>query len=163
MTRTGSSATLRERLEDSENIRPNQTPTHHRCRKHKTTPEHTVLQIRLNLSKLSVGAFFDKLSHPNLLRHFGYCLEEEKHFLVHEFMENGRLDTYLSDGNYAGDGTAGRSFCNVGKGPGCITYLLSKNKKESESLVVVAKIFHVTCAVLFWDENVHTCTRLYFV
>ncbi|KAK2976078.1 hypothetical protein RJ640_003060 [Escallonia rubra] len=46
----------------------------------------------------SVEAFFDKLSHPNLLRHFGYCLEEHKHFLVHEFMENGRLDIYLSDG-----------------------------------------------------------------
>ncbi|KAK3031199.1 hypothetical protein RJ639_035356 [Escallonia herrerae] len=61
-----------------------------------------ISRVRANPHKAdswqSVGAFFDKLSHPNLLRHFGYCLEEEKHFLVHEFMENGRLDTYLSDG-----------------------------------------------------------------
>ncbi|KAK2966900.1 hypothetical protein RJ640_028910, partial [Escallonia rubra] len=38
---------------------------------------------------------FQKLIHPNLVKMFGYCLEDEEFLLVYEYMKHGSLDNYL--------------------------------------------------------------------
>ncbi|KAK2969619.1 hypothetical protein RJ640_029781, partial [Escallonia rubra] len=40
-------------------------------------------------------AHFQKLIHPNLVKLFGYCLEDEEFLLVYEYMKHGSLDNYL--------------------------------------------------------------------
>ncbi|KAK3031196.1 hypothetical protein RJ639_035353 [Escallonia herrerae] len=41
-------------------------------------------------------AFLAKFSHPNLVKHFGYCLEDKELFLMYKIMQNGSLDSNLS-------------------------------------------------------------------
>ncbi|KAK3013551.1 hypothetical protein RJ639_009924 [Escallonia herrerae] len=40
-------------------------------------------------------AHFQKLIHPNLVKMFGYCLEDDEFLLVYEYMKHGSLDNYL--------------------------------------------------------------------
>lgn len=39
--------------------------------------------------------FLGRLSHPNLVKLLGYCLENNEHLLVYEFMSKGSLDNHL--------------------------------------------------------------------
>ncbi|XBI87862.1 hypothetical protein VPH35_025888 [Triticum aestivum] len=39
--------------------------------------------------------FLGRMSHPNLVRLLGYCLEERELLLVYEFMANGSLENHL--------------------------------------------------------------------
>lgn len=46
--------------------------------------------------------FLGKLSHPNVIKLFGYCLKEKKKkfLLVYEFMNNGILAAHLFQGEF---------------------------------------------------------------
>ncbi|XVF49872.1 hypothetical protein PTKIN_Ptkin04bG0050900 [Pterospermum kingtungense] len=44
---------------------------------------------------LSEVNFLGGLSHPNLVKLFGYCCEDKERLLVYEFMQKGSLETYL--------------------------------------------------------------------
>ena len=39
--------------------------------------------------------FLGRLSHPNLVKLLGYCLEDQELLLVYEFMEGGSLENLL--------------------------------------------------------------------
>ena len=39
--------------------------------------------------------YLGQLSHPNLVKLVGYCLEDEHHLLVYEFMQKGSLENHL--------------------------------------------------------------------
>lgn len=39
--------------------------------------------------------FLGRLSHPNLVRLLGYCVEERELLLVYEFMPKGNLENHL--------------------------------------------------------------------
>lgn len=39
--------------------------------------------------------FLGKLSHPNLVKLLGYCLEDQELLLVYEFMAKGSLENHL--------------------------------------------------------------------
>lgn len=39
--------------------------------------------------------FLGTLSHPNLVKLFGYCMEEGELLLVYEFMPKGSLESHL--------------------------------------------------------------------
>lgn len=39
--------------------------------------------------------FLGRMSHPNLVRLLGYCLEESELLLVYEFMVRGSLENHL--------------------------------------------------------------------
>ncbi|KAF2602942.1 hypothetical protein F2Q70_00028600 [Brassica cretica] len=39
--------------------------------------------------------YLGELSHPNLVKLVGYCLEDDHHLLVYEFMQNGSLENHL--------------------------------------------------------------------
>ena len=39
--------------------------------------------------------FLGSLSHPNLVKLLGYCIEDPEMLLVYEFMEGGSLDNHL--------------------------------------------------------------------
>ena len=39
--------------------------------------------------------FLGRMSHPNLVRLLGYCLEERELLLVYEFMAKGSLENHL--------------------------------------------------------------------
>ncbi|GJT79362.1 receptor like protein kinase S.2-like protein, partial [Tanacetum coccineum] len=39
--------------------------------------------------------FLGKLSHPNLVKLFGYCWEDKDYFLVYEYMQKGSLEDHL--------------------------------------------------------------------
>ncbi|KAJ9550872.1 hypothetical protein OSB04_014917 [Centaurea solstitialis] len=39
--------------------------------------------------------YLSKLSHPNLVKLIGYCIEDDRRFLVNEFMNRGRLENHL--------------------------------------------------------------------
>ena len=39
--------------------------------------------------------YLGQLSHPNLVKLIGYCLEDEHHLLVYEFMPKGSLENHL--------------------------------------------------------------------
>ncbi|KAK9069778.1 hypothetical protein SSX86_010174 [Deinandra increscens subsp. villosa] len=43
--------------------------------------------------------FLGQLTHPNIIRLLGYCLDEPDHFLVYEYMPNKSFDHYLFQGN----------------------------------------------------------------
>ncbi|KQK17282.1 putative cysteine-rich receptor-like protein kinase 20 isoform X2 [Brachypodium distachyon] len=38
-----------------------------------------------------------KLQHPNLIRLLGWCIHGKERFLVYEYMQNGSLESYISD------------------------------------------------------------------
>ncbi|XP_044968858.1 probable serine/threonine-protein kinase PIX13 [Hordeum vulgare subsp. vulgare] len=44
--------------------------------------------------------YLGQLSHPNLVRLVGYCLEDEQRLLVYEFMPRGSLENHLFRSNY---------------------------------------------------------------
>ncbi|KAM7462752.1 hypothetical protein LguiA_030873 [Lonicera macranthoides] len=44
--------------------------------------------------------FWGKLSHPNLVKVLGYCLEDDKFLLVREYMRNASLERHLSSNNH---------------------------------------------------------------
>lgn len=39
--------------------------------------------------------YLGKFQHPNLVKLFGYCLENEHRLLVYEFMPRGSLESHL--------------------------------------------------------------------
>ena len=39
--------------------------------------------------------YLGQLSHPNLVKLVGYCLEDEQRLLVYEFMPRGSLENHL--------------------------------------------------------------------
>ena len=39
--------------------------------------------------------FLGRLSHPNLVKLLGYCLEDQELLLVYEFMQRGSLENHL--------------------------------------------------------------------
>lgn len=39
--------------------------------------------------------YLGQLSHPNLVKLIGYCLEDEHRLLVYEFMQKGSLENHL--------------------------------------------------------------------
>jgi serine/threonine protein kinase len=39
--------------------------------------------------------YLGQLSHPNLVKLIGYCLEDEQRLLVYEFMTRGSLENHL--------------------------------------------------------------------
>lgn len=39
--------------------------------------------------------YLGQLSHPNLVKLIGYCLEDEQRLLVYEFMHKGSLENHL--------------------------------------------------------------------
>lgn len=39
--------------------------------------------------------FLGRLSHPNLVKLLGYCLDEKEHLLVYEYMAKGSLENHL--------------------------------------------------------------------
>lgn len=39
--------------------------------------------------------FLGRLSHPNLVKLLGYCLEDTELLLVYEFMQKGSLENHL--------------------------------------------------------------------
>jgi serine/threonine protein kinase len=39
--------------------------------------------------------YLGQLHHPNLVRLFGYCFEDEQRLLVYEFMPRGSLENHL--------------------------------------------------------------------
>lgn len=43
--------------------------------------------------------FLGRLSHPNLVKLIGYCLEEKELLLVYEFMQKGSLEHHLFGSN----------------------------------------------------------------
>jgi serine/threonine protein kinase len=43
--------------------------------------------------------YLGQLSHPNLVRLVGYCLEDEQRLLVYEFMPRGSLENHLFRSN----------------------------------------------------------------
>ncbi|XP_037461370.1 receptor-like cytoplasmic kinase 176 [Triticum dicoccoides] len=44
---------------------------------------------------LDEASHLGRLSHPNLVKQLGYCLEDEQHLLVYEFMPQGSLESHL--------------------------------------------------------------------
>lgn len=45
--------------------------------------------------------YLGQLSHPNLVKLVGYCLEDEQRLLVYEFMPRGSLENHLFRSNRA--------------------------------------------------------------
>lgn len=39
--------------------------------------------------------YLGQLSHPNLVKLIGYCLDDEQRLLVYEFMHKGSLEDHL--------------------------------------------------------------------
>ena len=39
--------------------------------------------------------FLGSLSHPNLVKLLGYCIEDQELLLVYEFMEGGSLENHI--------------------------------------------------------------------
>lgn len=39
--------------------------------------------------------YLGELTHPNLVKLVGYCLEDDHHLLAYEFMQNGSLENHL--------------------------------------------------------------------
>lgn len=50
-------------------------------------PNHFVFQAEIN--------FLGDLTHPNLVKLIGYCIEEDQRLLVYEFMPRGSLENHL--------------------------------------------------------------------
>lgn len=44
--------------------------------------------------------FLGRLSHPNLVKLLGYCLEETELLLIYEFMQKGSLENHLFGSEY---------------------------------------------------------------
>ncbi|KAI5018857.1 hypothetical protein ZWY2020_043745 [Hordeum vulgare] len=44
--------------------------------------------------------YLGQLSHPNIVRLVGYCLEDKQRLLVYEFMPRGSLENHLFRSNY---------------------------------------------------------------
>ena len=44
--------------------------------------------------------YLGQLSHPNLVKLLGYCLEDVQHLLVYEFMPRGSLENHMFRSNY---------------------------------------------------------------
>ena len=45
--------------------------------------------------------FLGRLSHPNLVKLLGYCLEETELLLIYEFMQKGSLENHLFGSKYS--------------------------------------------------------------
>jgi serine/threonine protein kinase len=61
---------------------------------------HVYVTINLYLTSSLFGAqaevnYLGQLSHPNLVKLFGYCVEDEQRLLVYEFMPRGSLENHL--------------------------------------------------------------------
>ena len=57
-----------------------------------------ILIMRYSCVDLKMQAevdFLGRLSHPNLVKLLGYCLEDPELLLVYEFMEKGSLENHL--------------------------------------------------------------------
>ncbi|XP_026382394.1 probable LRR receptor-like serine/threonine-protein kinase At1g07650 isoform X2 [Papaver somniferum] len=59
----------------------------------------TVKQLHEHLMFKNEVKFLSTLRHPNLVRLFGHCTENNQQLLVYEYMENGCLSNALSGGN----------------------------------------------------------------
>lgn len=71
----------------------------------KSTPKNgtTVIAVKKLNSESMQGLqewqsevnFLGRLSHPNLVKLLGYCLEDKELLLVYEFMQKGSLENHL--------------------------------------------------------------------
>jgi len=56
--------------------------------------------------------YLGQLSHPNLVKLIGYCLEDEQRLLVYEFMHKGSLENHL----FASESLISSMFCETLRG-----------------------------------------------
>lgn len=53
------------------------------------------MRLLLDLKMQAEVDFLGKISHPNLVKLLGYCLEDNELLLVYEFMSKGSLENHL--------------------------------------------------------------------